>query len=105
LLEIGGTPWEERERFADLSPLTHVERVQTPTLVLHGEADDRCPVEQAEQWFSALRALGCDTEMVRYPGASHLFVIGGRPSHRVDLSQRIEAWVSSRAGMLDGELE
>jgi dipeptidyl aminopeptidase/acylaminoacyl peptidase len=104
-LEIGGTPWEERERFADLSPLTHVERVQTPTLVLHGEADNRCPVEQAEQWFSALRALGCDTEMVRYPGASHLFVIGGRPSHRVDLSQRIEAWVSSRAGMLDGELE
>ena len=43
--------------------------------------------------------------MVRYPGASHLFVIGGRPSHRVDFSRRIEAWVSSRAGMLDGELE
>ena len=94
--EISGTPWDEPARFADLSPLTHVRNVTTPTLVLHGEADQRCPVQQAEQWFSALRALGREAEMVRYPGASHLFIVMGRPSHRVDYNRRIHEWVTTR---------
>jgi len=84
--EIGDQPDE-------LSPLTYVDRVSTPTLLLHGEADDRCPVGQAEQWFAALRARRVPVRMVRYPGASHLFIINGRPSHRVDYNERIVTWL------------
>ncbi|MER7503177.1 S9 family peptidase [Nonomuraea pusilla] len=75
------------------SPMTHVSQVTTPTLLLHGEADDRCPVGQAEQWFAALREQGVPVRLVRYPGASHLFPLNGRPSHRYDYNERIVAWL------------
>ncbi|MEV4100923.1 S9 family peptidase [Nonomuraea sp. NPDC049649] len=75
------------------SPLTHVDHVTTPTLLLHGDADDRCPVGQAEQWFAALREHGVPVRLVRYPGASHLFILDGRPSHRFDYNERIIAWL------------
>lgn len=78
---------------ASQSPMTHVARVTTPTLILHGENDDRCPVGQAEQWFAALRERGVPVRLVRYPGGSHLFILNGRPSHRVDYNERIVAWL------------
>ena len=92
--EMGGETYELRDRFTELSPINYVEHVSTPTLVLHGEADERCPVGQAEEWFVSLRRRGVETEFVRYPGASHLFILSGRPSHRIDYNQRIEDWVT-----------
>jgi dipeptidyl aminopeptidase/acylaminoacyl peptidase len=92
--EMGAEQYEARERFAELSPLSYVENVKTPTLVLHGENDDRCPVGQAEEWFVSLRRLGVESEFVRYPGGSHLFILSGRPSHRIDYNQRIADWVT-----------
>ncbi|MBI1801307.1 MAG: S9 family peptidase, partial [Chloroflexi bacterium] len=94
-------PWEmkgdiisNRETFRALSPIAYVDRVSTPTLILHGEADDRCPIGQGEEFFTGLAALGkAPVEFVRYPGGSHLFIINGRPSHRVDFSQRVVEWV------------
>jgi dipeptidyl aminopeptidase/acylaminoacyl peptidase len=71
-----------------------VGKVSAPTLILHGAEDHRCPVGQAEQWFSALRSQGVDTEMVLYPGEGHLFILNGRPSHRVDYNQRIVDWLT-----------
>jgi dipeptidyl aminopeptidase/acylaminoacyl peptidase len=71
-----------------------VERVTTPTLIVHGEADDRCPIGQGEELFIGLLAAGrAPTEFVRYPGASHLFRTTGRPSHRVDANRRTVAWL------------
>jgi dipeptidyl aminopeptidase/acylaminoacyl peptidase len=95
-------PWElnaefprDRGTMAKLSPLSYVENVTTPTLVVHGEADDRCPIGQGEQYFASLVACGkVPTEFVRYPGGSHLFIVSGRPSHRVDFNQRIVDWVT-----------
>ncbi|WP_219517733.1 S9 family peptidase [Nonomuraea ceibae] len=75
------------------SPFTHVSDVTAPTLILHGDADDRCPVSQAEQWFGALRERNVPVRMVRYPNASHLFILNGRPSHRLDYNERIIAWL------------
>ncbi|SEG97288.1 Dipeptidyl aminopeptidase/acylaminoacyl peptidase [Nonomuraea solani] len=75
------------------SPMTHVAGVTTPTLLLHGENDDRCPVGQAEQWFAALRERRVPVRLVRYPGAAHLFIVNGRPSHRYDYNERIIAWL------------
>lgn len=96
--ELGGPPWENRERYAELSPISRVEHVHTPTLVVHGAVDERCPAGQAEQWFTALRTRGVPTRLVLYPGGSHLFLLEGPPSHRVDLGRRIVDWVERHAG-------
>lgn len=95
--EIGGDAYETRQRYLDLSPISHVERVTTPVLILHGASDDRCPVGEAEQWFTALRRQRKTVEMVLYPGASHLFILQGHPSHRLDYSRRLVDWVTHHA--------
>ncbi|GHA44918.1 serine hydrolase [Streptomyces spiroverticillatus] len=96
--ELGGAPWAAREKYAEQSPMTSVDHVRTPTLVVQGGDDQRCPVGQAEQWFTALRARGVPTELVLYPGSSHLFLLDGPPSHRADFNQRIVDWVERYAG-------
>ena len=95
-VELGAMPWEDPDRLAASSPSTFVDRVQAPTLVVHGENDDRCPIGQAEEWFSALRARGIETELVRYPGGSHLFILNGPPSQRIDWCRRLVEWVEAR---------
>lgn len=95
--ENGGLPWRDEERLSAQSPFTQVDRVTTPTLILQGAADDRCPVGQAEQWFTALRERDVPTRLVLYPGGSHLFVLSGPPSHRADYSQRVIDWVEQYA--------
>ncbi|WP_274556240.1 S9 family peptidase [Streptomyces spiramyceticus] len=89
----------DRDRQVALSPLSHVDAVRAPTLILHGEADDTCPVGQAEQWFHALRVRDVPVRLVRYPGASHLFVLSGRPSHRADYSRRLVGWVTGHTAL------
>ncbi len=84
----------DRERLLPLSPLSHLDEVRAPTLILHGGADDRCPVGQAEQWFHGLRVRDVPVRLVLYPGGSHLFILSGRPSHRIDYSRRIIDWVT-----------
>ncbi|WP_103335970.1 serine hydrolase [Amycolatopsis sp. CA-126428] len=96
--ELGAIPSENRAHYTALSPLSQVEKVRTPTLVVHGAADDRCPAGQAEQWFTALREQGVPTRLVLYPGASHLFILDGKPSHRRDFNRRIADWVEQHAG-------
>ncbi len=81
-----------------MSPLSRVESVVTPTLVYHGEADRRCPVGQAQQWHTALRERGVPTTLVLYPDEGHLFILDGRPSHRLDFNRRVTDWVEQHAG-------
>jgi dipeptidyl aminopeptidase/acylaminoacyl peptidase len=95
-IELGALPWEDPDRLASMSPFTFVDKVTAPTLIIHGERDDRCPIGQAEEWFSALRARGIETELVRYPGGSHLFILNGPPSQRVDWCRRVIEWVEAR---------
>ncbi|NUR93320.1 MAG: S9 family peptidase [Nonomuraea sp.] len=84
---------ENAGEMVEQSPLTYVDDVTTPTLLLHGENDDRCPIGQAEQWFEALRERQVPVRLVRYPGGSHLFILNGRPSHRHHYNERILAWL------------
>ncbi len=97
-LQWGGPPQEGKEWYAAHSPSTFAHRVRTPTLILHGEADQRCPIGQGEQMFVSLLKAGCETEFVRYPGASHLFLAGGPPEHREDFLTRTLAWFTSHFG-------
>jgi dipeptidyl aminopeptidase/acylaminoacyl peptidase len=92
--EMDGDIVRHRETYRRLSPVAYVDRVRTPTLIVHGEADDRCPVGQGEELFIGLLAAGrVPVQMVRYPGESHLFRSTGSPGHRLDLTRRIVEWV------------
>lgn len=90
--QMGGTPWEQRERFVERSPSTRAHLIRTPTLIIHGEADERCPLNQGEQFFNTLMEIGCETEFVRYPGCSHLFIANGPPTYRADVLTRQLEW-------------
>jgi len=97
-VELAGQPWAEADRYAEGSPISYVDGVTAPTLVIQGERDDRCPVGQAEEWFTALRLRKVPAELVRYPGGSHLFIVNGRPSHRADWCRRVVDWAARHTG-------
>jgi dipeptidyl aminopeptidase/acylaminoacyl peptidase len=91
--EMRGALATHREVYRRLSPINYVDRVTTPTLIVHGEADDRCPIGQGEEFFVGLIAAGrAHAEFVRYPGQSHAFRQSGRPSHRIDVVRRVVDW-------------
>ncbi|MFE2143002.1 S9 family peptidase [Streptomyces sp. NPDC059456] len=96
--ELGGAPETSPDRYAASNPMSQVGAVRTPTLLLHGADDVRCPADQARQWFDALRAQHVPTRLVLYPGESHSFVFEGRPSHRMDWNLRIVDWCEKYAG-------
>jgi dipeptidyl aminopeptidase/acylaminoacyl peptidase len=75
--EFHGAPWDQEssERMRALSPITHAGNVKTPTLFVHGEADRRVPIEEAEQMYTALKKLHVPAKFIRYPGDFH----GGWP--------------------------
>jgi dipeptidyl aminopeptidase/acylaminoacyl peptidase len=74
------------------SPLRHVANVRTPLLMLQAEADLRCPPQDNEQFFVALRQLRQTVEYVLYPEESHAYGSAGRIDRRVDRNARIGAW-------------
>lgn len=63
---FGGSPQEVPERYTDSSPLTYVDAVRAPVLVLAGENDPRCPIRQIENYVAALAARGVPHEVYRY---------------------------------------
>lgn len=100
--ELAVPSWDDNGRYDVMSPMTHVARVRTPTLILHGAADLRCPVDQAKQWHTALRERGVPTRLVLYPDGSHLFILDGKPSHRLDFNRSVVNWVEQYAGDATG---
>ncbi|MEJ7761562.1 MAG: S9 family peptidase [Thermomicrobiales bacterium] len=92
-IEFGGPPWgPNADVYVALSPLTHVERITAPLLILHAEEDHRCPMEQAEQLFIALKRLGREVELVRFPAESHGLTRSGTPKHRQEHMRRLVEW-------------
>ncbi len=91
--QIGGHPWENFETYWEKSPLAHVANVKTPTLVIHSLNDYRCWVDQALQFFTALKVLGVETELVLFPEEDHDLSRKGKPKHRVERLKRIIKWL------------
>ena len=91
--EMGdATPWRDAEKLIFRSPLSYVTNVKTPLLILHAERDLRCPIEQAEQLFTALKVLGKEAVFVRFPEDNHDLTRGGKPKHRAEHARRIADW-------------
>jgi dipeptidyl aminopeptidase/acylaminoacyl peptidase len=81
---IGTSHLKDPDEFLRMSPISYAANVHTPLLILHSDNDLRCPVEQAEQLFVALRVLGRDVEFVRFPGEGHEMSRSGAPKHRIE---------------------
>lgn len=79
-------------QIAAQSPMAHIGRVSTPTLVIHSEQDWRCPLEQGQRWFTGLRRAGVETELLLFPGEGHELSRSGRPSHRVARFRAVLDW-------------
>ncbi|GAA5534890.1 S9 family peptidase [Deinococcus aluminii] len=77
----------------DMSPLKYVEQVRTPTLIVHSVLDHRCPIEQAEQWYAALRLHGVPVRFVRFPGEDHELNRSGRPDRRLTRLGEYLGWL------------
>jgi dipeptidyl aminopeptidase/acylaminoacyl peptidase len=85
-------PFENLEKFWDHSPMKYIGNARTPTKVIHNEFDLRCPIEQGEQVFVALKRLSVDTEMVRFPNEFHGLSRTGRTDRRISRLNHILSW-------------
>lgn len=100
--EGGGTPWDGLEELWAHSPLRYAEAARTPTLVVTGTADYRCPSAEGEQLYAALKRRGVPSAIAVFEEASHAFSLLGLPSQRVRRLLLVEAWM---ARWLDGRGE
>ena len=91
--ELGGAPHEIPEIYARCSPITYAHRCKTPTLLIQGESDWHCPAEQAEQFYTVLKANGCVAEMVRLPGSPHGGTITGPAAVRQAQNEALLDWM------------
>ena len=85
-------PYEDLQNYWDHSPIAYIGNARTPTLVIHNENDMRCPIEQGEQVFVALKKQGVPTEMVRFPEEFHGLSRTGRTDRRVVRLNSILGW-------------
>ncbi|WP_152614441.1 alpha/beta hydrolase family protein [Pseudoalteromonas luteoviolacea] len=82
---FNGKPWENTEHYLKHSPITYMNNIKTPSLLITGEADYRTPISETEQFYQALKLQNVDTAMVRMPHMSH--ALTARPSY---LQQKLE---------------
>ncbi|MFB3920931.1 MAG: alpha/beta fold hydrolase [Terriglobia bacterium] len=82
-------PFFRRPAYEGHSAMTYLKRCRTPSLVLHGEADERVPVTQGWEFYNGLKMLRVPTEMVVYPREHHGFK---ERAHQIDLLTRVLAW-------------
>ena len=87
---VGGTPWADPAKYIRMSPIGHVMQAKTPTLLLHGMEDIRCPTPQSTEFYRGLQAAGVETELVLYPREPHVF---REPAHQLDKMRREIAWI------------
>ncbi len=90
--EFAGRPWENQAMYDSLSPVRHVARVRTPTLLVQSEDDLRTPMGNAEMWFMSLRKRGVPAEFVRYPRSTHELSRSGEPWLLADRLGRLRQW-------------
>ena len=85
-------PFEDLEKYWRISPIAYIGNAKTPTKVLHNENDLRCPIEQGEQVYVALKRLGVDSEMARFPDEFHGLSRAGRTDRRIARLNHILGW-------------
>jgi len=88
----GDEPWEIPERYLELSPITYVDKINTPLLIIHSEYDYRCPLSEGEQLYYAMKRQKKETEFIRFANNSHGLGRTGKPSLRTERLRHIVRW-------------
>lgn len=86
---FGGHYWEGNPLYDERAPQTHVTKVDTPVLIMHGMVDTLTFIANSNEFYTALRLLGKEVEYIKYPREGHGF---REPVHQVDYLQRSIAW-------------
>ena len=97
-VQWGGSLADASAELIKHSPITYASEVSAPVLLLHGEADNRCPISQSEEYFTVLKRLGKEVEFVRFPDCSHLFLRVGHPKMREEYLARTLGWFDKWLG-------
>ncbi|TJY42595.1 S9 family peptidase [Cohnella pontilimi] len=94
--DFGAPPWQIPQTYLRQSPITYVANVRTPLLLIHSDRDFRVPIEQGEQFYTALKFLGRDVRMLRFLTETHELSREGKPRHRVIRLEQILHWFQRR---------
>jgi dipeptidyl aminopeptidase/acylaminoacyl peptidase len=91
---LGGPPWKQAERYRENSAIHRADKVETPLLLIHGETDF-IPIQQSEEFFTALFRQDKRVKFLRYAGEGH--TISDR-ENVLHLWQRMEQWLRETMG-------
>ena len=81
--------YENYELYLDRSPIRHIKKANTPTLIVHGAVDPRVPIGQSQELYTALKWKGVPVEFVTYPREGHGVQ---EKAHQMDFMTRVTAW-------------
>ena len=86
---FGSSVYDDPGIYARSSPITYIKNVETPTLIVVGDADEECPSPQSYEFWHALKTKGVKTQLVVYPGEGHRF---HKQEDQKDVLARTIAW-------------
>ncbi len=89
---LGKFYWEDFQLFQDRSPQKFVQQMQTPVLILHGEADDNTFIANSQEMHQALKLLARKVKFVRFPREGHGFV---EPQHVLARFRETASWLET----------
>jgi dipeptidyl aminopeptidase/acylaminoacyl peptidase len=92
IAENSGLPWERRDAYWEMSPMSRVDRITAPLLIIHADEDYRVDISESQQLFQALRYLGRPVDFLWFKGETHGFSRIGQPVNRVERLRRIMDW-------------
>jgi dipeptidyl aminopeptidase/acylaminoacyl peptidase len=96
---FGRSVYDDPAVYAKSSPITYINNVKTPTLILVGDRDAECPSPQSYEFWHALKTEGVKTQFVVYPNEGHSF---HDPKHREDVLKRTVAWFNENLTAASG---
>lgn len=91
--------YENHEAMWQASPLKYADKVKTPVLFIHSDADYRCPISEGLQFYTALADRGVPVRMCWFKGENHELSRSGKPLHRVRRLEEITAWIKKYTAM------
>ncbi len=97
--QTGVTPWSDPRELWRQSPIAYADRVRTPTLFVHSDADYRCWIPDAIAMHTALLYHGVESRLVWVEGENHELSRGGRPGPRIRRLEEITGWFARHAGV------
>jgi dipeptidyl aminopeptidase/acylaminoacyl peptidase len=98
-LEMGGeNPFTDTERFDRFAPIRYVQNWKSPVLIIHGEKDYRCPINEALNLFEALQYHGVPSELLIFPDENHWIL---KPRNVVAWNEAVSDFIGRHLGAGD----